>query len=166
MAFRSSQNVVKSVVGRLRIGASPGSTFTTSTTPKLNPQTISADQSGHNPRSVKRSKGDWVPVYVSIGLILLAAGFGGLTAIHQMGRAPGVYVKKSRRETVPEVDDPDQQLEYADRFTNKSFFRKIAHVQDYDLPHHNMPDPIRDDVYAKRPRAETLKSVGVDPKAH
>lgn len=66
-----------------------------------------------------------------------------------MGRAPGVYVKKSRRETVPEVDDPDQQLDYADRFINKSLFRKIAHVQDYNLPHHNMPDPIRDDIYAK-----------------
>ncbi|KAK1363925.1 putative Transmembrane protein [Heracleum sosnowskyi] len=164
MAFRSS-NCVKSVIGRLRIGASPSSAFTTSTTPKLNPQTIHADQSANNPRSVKRS-GEWVPVYVAVGLILLSAGFGVHTVIQQIGRAPGVYVKKSRRESVPEVDDPDQQLEYADRFMNKSFFRKIAHVQDYDLPHNNMPDPIHDDVYAKKPRSETLKSVGVDTKSH
>lgn len=97
----------------------------------------------------RRSKGEWVPVYVAVGLILVAAGFGAHTVTQQIGRAPGVYVKKSRRESLPEVDDPDQQLELADRFVNKSFFRKIAHVQDYDLPHHNMPDPIRDDVYAK-----------------
>lgn len=98
---------------------------------------------------IRRSKGEWVPVYVAVGLILLSAGFGVHTVIQQMGRAPGVYVKKSRRETVPEVDDPDQQLELAERFMNKSFFRKIAHIQDYDLPHNNMPDPIRDDIYAK-----------------
>lgn len=47
------QNCVKSVIGRLRIGASPSSSFTTSTTPKLNPQTISAHHSANNPRSVK-----------------------------------------------------------------------------------------------------------------
>lgn len=96
----------------------------------------------------------------------MSAGFGMHTVIQQMGRAPGVYVRKSRRETVPEVDDPEESLEYADRFMNKSFFRKIAHVQDYDHPRYNMPDPIHDDVYARRPRTETLKSVGVDPKSH
>lgn len=103
-------------------------------------------------------------MYVAVGLIMLSAGFGVHTVIQQLGRAPGVYVKKSRRETVPEVDDPDQQLEYADRLINKSFFRKIAHIQDSD--HHNLPDSIREDIYARRPRAETLKSVGVDPKSH
>jgi len=57
-------------------------------------------------------------------------------------------------------------VDEADKFIKKSFFRKVAHVQEFD---HNglqyLPDPSRKDVFAQKPRAETLKDVGIDPKS-
>ncbi|XP_049396504.1 uncharacterized protein LOC125860563 [Solanum stenotomum] len=107
-------------------------------------------------------KGDFVPVYVALGLIALSVGFGLQTAMHQLKRAPNVSVKKSRRETIPEVTEPEEVVDEADKFIKKSFFRKVAHVQDFDNQS-VMHDPIRGDALAREPHAVTLKSVGVDP---
>lgn len=93
-------------------------------------------------------KGEFFPVYVAIGMITLSAAFGIHTARHQLSRSPNVYVKKSRRETVPEVVEPEQVVEDAHNFINKSFFRKVAHVQDVDRQE-VMPDPIRGDVFVR-----------------
>ncbi|CAH9082921.1 unnamed protein product [Cuscuta europaea] len=109
-------------------------------------------------------KGEFFPVYVAVGMIALAAGFGIHTARHQLGRSPNVHLKKSRRETVAEVVEPDQVVDDANNFIKKSFFRKVAHVQhDFDSTQPIIPDPIRGDVLAREPKAETLKSVGVNP---
>ncbi|KAI5660343.1 hypothetical protein M9H77_29136 [Catharanthus roseus] len=141
-------------------------TLTTSTTPKLKPQASSADLAHHPPPEAERwaVKAQFMPVYVAIGMITLSVGFGAFTVVHQLKRAPNVFVKKSRRETLPELVEPERVAEDSDKFVKGSFFRKVAHVQDMD--HQGViSDPIRGDVYAwqHKPRAITLKDVGVDP---
>ena len=96
-----------------------------------------------------------MPVYVSIGMIALSISLGLYTAKHQVLYAPNVRVRKKARETIPEVVDPDKVVEEADKFIKKSFFRKVAHVQELD--HNGLK-------YLPEPRAETLREVGVDPK--
>ncbi|KAF7840211.1 putative transmembrane protein [Senna tora] len=141
--------------------------LTTSTTPKAKAYAPAADYGYAQGKGRSRSrseKKDFVPVYVAIGMIALATGLGLHTAWQQLRNSPTVRVKKQRRETLPEVVEPEHVAEESDRFLKKSFFRKVAHVQDHNNPDkHTIPDPIHKDAYAHRPRIETLKSVGVDP---
>ncbi|XP_050226136.1 uncharacterized protein LOC126675526 [Mercurialis annua] len=152
---------LRSMVSRLR---SQAATYATSTTPKLKPYAPTADF-GHHKEIKHPKKADYVPVYVAIGMIALSVSLGLFTAKQQIMYSPGVRVKKKTRETLPEVEDPDKVIDEADRFLKKSFFRKVAHIQEFDNGLEYLPDPnIRRDVLAHRPRAETLKSVGIDPK--
>lgn len=89
-----------------------------------------------------------MPVFVAVGMIATSVGFGIYTALHQLARAPNVFVKKSKRETIPEVVEPEHVVEETDKFIKKSFFRKVAHVQDSDR-HEIMPDPIRGDMFTR-----------------
>ncbi|KAL5791616.1 hypothetical protein ACOSP7_000210 [Xanthoceras sorbifolium] len=163
MAFRSVGHL-RSIVGRLRGRA----TYATSTTPKSKAYAPTADFGHYQDRqqhSKSRAlKGDMVPVYVAIGMITLSVTLGLHTAKQQLFYSPGVRVKKKTRETLPEVVDPEKVVEEAEKFAKKSFFRKVAHVQEFDHGDHPVPDPIRKDAFAHNPKAETLKSVGVDPK--
>ncbi|XP_071731813.1 uncharacterized protein [Rutidosis leptorrhynchoides] len=160
MAFRAS-NLVKTMMIRSRGTTS----FGTSTTPKLKAYSPAADHSygHHDTKSKVAANGAYVPVYISLGLIMMSVSIGGFTAMHQLKHSPNVSVKKSKRETVPELVDPDEVAEKSDEFIKKSFFRKIAHVQDADRQD-IMPDPIRGDTYAMhpKPQLESLKSVGVE----
>lgn len=123
----------------------------------------------HHRQQQSRTKasraGDFVPVYVAIGMIALSVGFGLHTAKQQLAHSPSVSVRKKRRETIPEVVEPEHVAEEAEKFFAKSFFRKVAHVQepakfgDYSVPY----DSPLGDVFAHRHRSETLKSVGIDP---
>ncbi|CAN4088662.1 unnamed protein product [Withania somnifera] len=120
-----------------------------------------------SPRQLKETvtksrKGDFVPVCVALGMIGLSTSFGAYTAMQQLRRAPNVHVKKSRRETLPEIEEPEHVIEEADKFINKSLFRKVAHIQDF-ASRRVIPDP-RPDIYTKKPCVETLKTIGVDPK--
>ncbi|XP_061369893.1 uncharacterized protein LOC133312667 [Gastrolobium bilobum] len=144
--------------------------YTTSTVPKMKAYAPATDygyvhnQHQQRGKSSKSAKGDFVPVYVAIGMIALSTGLGLHTAWQHLRNSPTVRVKKQRRETLPEVVEPEHVVEEADRFMKKSFFRKVAHVQERSYPdQHQIPDPTRKDAYAYRPRVETLKSVGVDP---
>ncbi|KAL6576501.1 hypothetical protein OROHE_000282 [Orobanche hederae] len=114
---------------------------------------------------LNRSKrhGEFIPVYVLLGFIALQASFGLFTAFHQMARSPNVTLKKSRRETIPEVVEPERMAEHGERFLKQSFFRKIAHIQDFDRQE-VMDDPIRGDVFTRPVRLESLKEVGVEVK--
>ncbi|KAF3777224.1 hypothetical protein EJ110_NYTH46301 [Nymphaea thermarum] len=89
-------------------------------------------------------RGDYVPVAVALGLIVLSASLGIYTATHQLAHAPNVYVSKKKRETVPEVKEPDYAVRKAEDFVSKSVFRRIAHVQE---PKRDrvVPDTIRGD---------------------
>ncbi|KAJ0680036.1 hypothetical protein HanPI659440_Chr16g0619831 [Helianthus annuus] len=93
----------------------------------------------------------------------MSVSIGTYTATHQLKRSPNVFVKKSKRETLPELVEPEKVAEESEEFIKKSFFRKIAHVQDADRQE-IMPDPIRGDTYAMHPKpyTESLKSVGVE----
>lgn len=53
--------------------------------------------------------------------------------MQQLGRSPNVRVKKSRREAVSEVEEPELVLEEADKFLKNSFFHD----------HSVMDDPMR-----------------------
>lgn len=141
--------------------------YTTATTPRSKAYSPAATEYGSQrpatTTTTAATKGDFIPIYVSIGMISLSVSFGLYTAYLHLHENPGVRVKKKTRETVPEVEDPDKVLNEADRFANRSWFRKIAHVQEFDK-HDVVPDPIRKDQFAHKPRAVTLKDVGVDPK--
>lgn len=117
---------------------------------------------GHKPQSSRA--GDYVPVSMALGLIFLSVSFGLYTAKHQILYSPGVRVKKSRRETIPEVVEPEVVAHESEEFLTKSFFRKVAHVQDLDTGDTVIPKLAGKDTFAYRPRVETLRSVGVDPK--
>ncbi|CAH8270359.1 unnamed protein product [Arabidopsis lyrata] len=158
MAVRSTGHL-KNVVQRLR-------TYTTTATaqgPK--PYSTAATEYGgqRTATTTAATKGDFTPVYVSIGLISLSVSFGVYTAYLHLHENPSVRVNKKTRETVPEIEDPDRVLNEADRFANRSWFRKIAHIQEFDKQD-VISDPIRKDQFAHKPRAVTLKDVGVDPK--
>ncbi|XP_010452694.1 PREDICTED: uncharacterized protein LOC104734752 [Camelina sativa] len=159
MAVRST-GYLKSMVQRLR-------TYTAPTIPRSKAYSTAAIEYGGQRTSTTTAatKADFTPVYVSIGLISLSVTFGVYTAYLHLHENPGVRVNKKIRETVPEIEDPDRVLNEADRFANRSWFRKIAHVQEFDKQD-VISDPIRKDQFAHKPRALTLKDVGVDPKMH
>ncbi|XP_062182906.1 uncharacterized protein LOC133887013 [Phragmites australis] len=104
-------------------------------------------------------RGEYVPVYVALGLIVLSVSLGLSTARQQLAHSPNVRVDKKKRETVPEVAAPDLALEEAERFVGKSFFRKVAHVQDDRRLAAGVADPVAS--YPTK-KAVTLKDVGVD----
>ncbi|RLM69257.1 uncharacterized protein C2845_PM17G09720 [Panicum miliaceum] len=104
-------------------------------------------------------RGDYVPVYVALGLIALSVTLGLSTARQQLAHAPNVRVDKKKRETVPEVAAPDLALDEAGRFVGRSFFRKVAHVQDDRSLAAGVADPVAE--YPTK-KAVTLKDVGVE----
>nr|XP_043616371.1 uncharacterized protein LOC122588326 [Erigeron canadensis] len=153
MAFRAT-NLVKSMMTMMRPRGTTTTFATWSTSPKMKAYSPAAADDHHHdythqypkpkPAAVK---GAYAPVYISLGLIMMSVSIGVFTATHQLRHSPNVYVKKSKRETVPELVDPDEVAQESDAFIKKSFFRKIAHVQDADRQE-IMPDPIRGDTYA------------------
>ncbi|XP_050374381.1 uncharacterized protein LOC126791925 [Argentina anserina] len=106
---------------------------------------------------------DHVPIYAVGAFVALVVGFAIHSAKQQLVHAPAVSLRKSKRESLPEVDDPDAVIGSADKFINKSFFRKVAHVQDDRNAVH---DPSRPNPFTAPRKAETLKSVGVEPSRH
>ncbi|KAG2558033.1 hypothetical protein PVAP13_8NG119802 [Panicum virgatum] len=99
-------------------------------------------------------RGDYVPVYVALGLIALSAALGLHTARQQLAHAPNVSVDKKKREAVPEV-----ALDEAERYVWRSLFRKVAHVQDDRSLAAGLADPVAE--YPTK-KAVTLKDVGVE----
>ena len=95
----------------------------------------------------KLPRGDYVPVYVALGLIALSVTLGLSTAKQQLAHAPNVRVDKKKRETVPEVAAPDLALDEAERFVGKSLFRKVAHVQDDRSLAAGVADPVAEYPY-------------------
>ncbi|KAA8542039.1 hypothetical protein F0562_023191 [Nyssa sinensis] len=125
MAFRTA-TYWKLMLSRLR----GSSTFSTSTSPKMKAYAPRTADFGHvQDTKPRRVKGDFVPVYVVAGMIMLSTTLGLYTATHELKHAPNVHLRKSRRETLPELEDPNHVLDEADKFIKKSFFRKVAHVR-------------------------------------
>ena len=145
------QGKLRYMVNRLRSGSQShyNYTFTTSTSPKMPGQgnAPTAANLGEERRGRGRGrgsvKGDFVPVYVALGMIVMSLTIGLHTAAHELMYSPEVHLRKSRRETLPEVEDPDTVVDEGDKFIKKSWFRKMAHVQDLDLL--PRPSPIHED---------------------
>ncbi|KNA22257.1 hypothetical protein SOVF_035680 [Spinacia oleracea] len=129
----------------------------TGTTPKMKAYAASTEG---EPSKGKAKGGNYVPVYVALGMIGLAVALGVHTAKQQFMHAPAVRVKKSRREMVSEVDEPDRVTQESEDFIKKSFFRKVANVQEFETP---VNDPIHGNPLTREPRVESLKTVGINP---
>ncbi|KAL5564740.1 hypothetical protein UlMin_027904 [Ulmus minor] len=111
-------------------------------------------------------KGDYVPVCMAVGMIGLSVSLGLYTAMHQLAHSPNVFVKKVRREKLPEVLEPEHVVEDAEKFLKKSLFRKIGHIEEPHKKDYAIGDPSRVEILGHTPpRVETLKSVGLDPAA-
>ncbi|OAY82844.1 hypothetical protein ACMD2_21097 [Ananas comosus] len=138
--------------------------YATSTAPKTRSVASAVDEDLLATRRTSKPRGDYVPVYVALGLIVLSTSFGLYTAKQQLAYAPNVLVDKKKRETIPEVVDPDWAISEAERFISKSIFRKVAHLQDFDAVRAGISDPTRSPASGHLPvKAETLKDVGVEP---
>ncbi|KAF8021926.1 hypothetical protein BT93_G2154 [Corymbia citriodora subsp. variegata] len=161
MAFRSPSRLYSML--HLARGVNADASYATATGPKLKAYTPSASADvGRAGQRGGKPWGDYVPVCVASGMILLAVALGLHTVKQQIMHSPAVRVNKSRRETVPEVVEPERVVEESANFLTRSFFRKVAHVQDVN-PGEAVPDPIRKDAFVHPAKAETLRSVGVDP---
>ncbi|NP_001142531.2 uncharacterized protein LOC100274774 [Zea mays] len=114
---------------------------------------------GHSRASGRLPRGDYVPVYVALGLIALSVTLGLHTARQQLAYAPNVWVDKKKRETVPEVAAPELALDEAEQFVDRSLFRKVATVQDDRSLAAGVADPVAE--YPTK-KAVTLKDVGVE----
>ncbi|RWR74439.1 hypothetical protein CKAN_00276800 [Cinnamomum micranthum f. kanehirae] len=147
----------RSMVGRVGGGGSSSRRFTSTAAPTID--MFLNEPVKPNPRIMR---GDFVPVYVALGMIMLSMSFGLNCAKQQLLYAPNVFVSKKKRETFPEVNDPDYVVDEADKFITKSFFRRIAHVQEFDKDK-VMSNPISGDALKSAKHAVTLKSVGVEP---
>lgn len=85
----------------------------------------------------------WPVIGVMGGLVGLAGLMGIHTARQQLCNSTSVQVTKMSRQSIVEVDNPDAAVSSADKFINKSFLRKIAHIQDNKNAHNypQRPDP-------------------------
>ncbi|KAH0450157.1 hypothetical protein IEQ34_020849 [Dendrobium chrysotoxum] len=114
-------------------------------------------------KSKVRKNVDMVAVCVPLGVALTALTLGAYTAIGQLSNSPSVRLNKKLRGTMPEVEQPDQVADEGSRYVNRSFFRKVAHLKDFDAFRSGVSDPTRPDNAFKMPRhAESLKSSGVE----
>ncbi|KAF5746362.1 NADH-ubiquinone reductase complex 1 MLRQ subunit [Tripterygium wilfordii] len=148
------------------MAASLGGTrsFASSTAPKMKHFTPSAaaDAATHAGHHYNKFAiiGEFAPVYVVLGMVVVALSIGGHTAKQQLVNSPSVHVSKKRRGSFPEAADPERSLAKADKFVNKSFLRKVGHIQERNPV---LADTSRPDPFTRPRNAETLKSVGVEP---
>lgn len=63
-------------------------------------------------------------------MIATSTSIGLYTAMKELRHAPDVHLKKSRRETIPEVVEPEHVIDESDKFIKKSLFRRLGHIQD------------------------------------
>ncbi|THF95417.1 hypothetical protein TEA_026549 [Camellia sinensis var. sinensis] len=90
-------------------------------------------------------KGDFVPIAVVFGLVM-ALAIGVHTAKQQLFHSPAVQISKKKRESIMEVEDPDYIMVDSNKFLNKSFLGKVAHIQDHDPAQTN---PSRPNIYTR-----------------
>lgn len=122
----------------------PGPTFSR---PASTSAATAEHHAGHSRASGRLPRGDYVPVYVALGLIALSVTLGLHTARQQLAHAPNVWVDKKKRETVPEVAAPELALDEAEHFVDRSLFRKVANVQDDRSLAAGVADPVAEYPY-------------------
>nr|GMD77741.1 ribosome biogenesis NEP1-like protein [Ipomoea batatas] len=122
-------------------------------------QFASSAASQHNKPKSWYSSGDAIPIWLLAGFTTAALGMAVHTAKNQLIHAPSVSVKKSTRENLTEVDDPQTAVNGADKFVNKSFLRKVSRIQDPET--RVLQDPTRPDPFTIPRKYESLESAGV-----
>ncbi|QCD91831.1 hypothetical protein DEO72_LG4g2800 [Vigna unguiculata] len=105
-------------------------------------------------------KAELAPVYIVGGFVCVALVIGTHTAFQQLVRSPQVHVNKKRRETLPEVSDPDRTVNSAGKFIDGSFLRKVGQIQENRA---TLNDPVHPNPFTRPRTPETLKTVGVEP---
>ncbi|KAK8627261.1 hypothetical protein V6N13_134878 [Hibiscus sabdariffa] len=73
---------------------------------------------------------DNMPIYIVMGMVAVAIMIGTHTAKQQLRHNPNVVITKTKRESISELDNPDQASASGHKFLDKSFLRKVAHLQD------------------------------------
>lgn len=137
----------------------------TMTKPKMKAHTPTVDYGKRYKKDTGKGR-DFVPVYIAVGMITLSTLLGLHTMKQELMYSPTVYVKKKRRETIPEVVEPAKVAEDNDKLMRKSYFRKMAHIQKTDDHPSVIKGPQHGDAFAHPPKLETLKDVGIDPPPH
>ncbi|XP_075516049.1 uncharacterized protein LOC142550888 [Primulina tabacum] len=123
--------------------------------------TAAGRASGNNSGFWRIAKsGDFAPVWMVAGMVCVAGCIGIHTATQQLTRSPSVQVTKKMRESVPEVEIPDAVLGSAEKFIDRSFLRKVAHIQDN---YKDQQDSPTQSIFTRSRDIESLKSVGVRP---
>ena len=126
--------------------------FATSTPARMKStfeSSASSSSAGHGSHQSKLKgliKAEFAPVYMVMGMVVVAIGIGVHTAKQQLLHAPSVTFNKKKRENMAEVYDPEAAFNSADKFLTKSFLRKIAHIQDDQK---TIPDPQRGDAFTR-----------------
>nr|KYP52735.1 hypothetical protein KK1_025479 [Cajanus cajan] len=105
-------------------------------------------------------KAELAPVYIVCGMVGVAVAIGSHTAFQQLARSPTVHINKKRRESMPEVSDPDRTINSASKFIDGSFLRKMSQIQETNPTLH---DPVHPNPFTRPRTAETLKTVGIEP---
>ncbi|KAK7308041.1 hypothetical protein VNO77_41632 [Canavalia gladiata] len=158
MAFRAAKNWQWTLI---ELGGGRRS-FATATTPKLRPMSsaIDATHDAHSlSRMLRNPKAELAPVYIVCGMVVMALTIGTHTAFQQLARSPTVHINKKRRETMPEVYDPDRTMNCATKFIDGSFLRKISHIQENKA---TLQDPLHPNPFTHPRTAETLKTMGIN----
>jgi len=91
-------------------------------------------------------KAEFAPVYIVGGMVCVAVAIGSHTAFQQLVRCPTVHVNKNRRETLPEVSDPDRTINSATKFIDGSFLRKVSHIQENKA---TLNDPVHPNPFTR-----------------
>ncbi|XP_047955935.1 uncharacterized protein LOC125201739 [Salvia hispanica] len=112
---------------------------------------------------LKKIKKKLGPSYSAIGMlggcIVMAILMAGHTGTQHVVRSPIVHVSKTNRGSMPEVDNPDAYIRAGDNFINKSFFRKVGHLQETQYG-----DSGAANIYTRSRESDTLSTVGVVAK--
>lgn len=72
-------------------------------------------------------------MYAVMGMVTVAFALGLHTVKQQLVHYSGVNVRMKRRESIPEVDDPDV-VANPDKFVNKSFPGNVAPLRKTEVP--------------------------------
>jgi len=91
-------------------------------------------------------KGEYAPIYIVMGMVAVVVSIATHTAKQQLLHSPMVNCSKKKRESIPEVEDPDTVITSADKFINKSFLRKVAHIQSDTK---TLSDPVHPDPFTR-----------------
>ncbi|KAG8648402.1 hypothetical protein MANES_09G173000v8 [Manihot esculenta] len=129
--------------------------FASATTPKF-AQGVGGVHSSRPAHNKYALTGEFAPVYIVMGMVVVAISIGVHTVKQQLVHSPAVNITKKRRGSMPEVDIPDAVTSNGNKFINKSFLRKVAHIQD-----DKRPDP-----FTRSRNAQTLSTVGVNRRGN